>query len=357
MTDLLYSDVEEELRASVRSLLAARCSPAAVRARIETDETYDRALWRTLATELGLAALIIPEALGGAGASYREAAVVIEELGRAVAPVPYLGSAIVATTALLAAGGDALLPAVATGALVAALAVPYSASGCGFAVTADGGRLTGVVTSVADALPADLLLVPTEAGLYLVDATEVTVAPVVSLDMTRQLADLTFADAPGRLIADAPTGVVAVRAALTAGAAMLASEQYGLASWCLETTVDYLKNRYQFGRPVGSFQALKHRLADIWVDVTQARAVARYAADCAATADVDLPVAAAVAQAFNGPIAVRAAEECLQLHGGIGFTWEHPIHLYLKRAKASSIGFGTAAAHRAALGPLVGLDL
>jgi alkylation response protein AidB-like acyl-CoA dehydrogenase len=149
--------------------------------------------------------------------------------------------------------------------------------------------------------------------------------------------------------------VAAVTRALTVGAALLASEQYGVASWCLDETVDYMKTRYQFGRPIGSFQALKHRLADVWVDVTQARAVARYAADCAATEDADLPVAAAVAQAFNSGVAVRTAEECLQLHGGIGFTWEHPIHLYLKRAKSTSIAFGTAAAHRVALADLVNL--
>ena len=143
--------------------------------------------------------------------------------------------------------------------------------------------------------------------------------------------------------------------ALTVGAALLASEQLGVASWCLDETVDYLKTRYQFGRQIGSFQALKHRIADVWVDVTQARAVARYAADCAATDDPDLPVAVAVAQAFNSGVAVRTAEECLQLHGGIGFTWEHPIHLYLKRAKTTSIAFGTAAAHRETLGTLVNL--
>ncbi len=355
MTDLLYSDVEDELRASVRALLASRSPQARVRERIETDDTYDLALWRTLATELGLAALIIPEALGGAGASYREAAVVMEELGRAVAPVPYLGSAIVATTALLSVGSDPLLAELADGIAIAALAVPFPATDVVYTVKADGDRLSGTVTSVADAVPADVLLVPTEAGLFAVDASDAAVVRVVSLDMTRQLVDITFDQAPGRLIADAAAGAEAVRNALMAGAALLASEQLGIASWCLDETVDYLKNRYQFGRQVGSFQALKHRLADIWVDVTQARAVARYAADCAASADPDLPVAAAVAQAFNSGVAVRTAEECLQLHGGIGFTWEHPIHLYLKRAKADSIAYGTAARHRSDLATLINL--
>jgi alkylation response protein AidB-like acyl-CoA dehydrogenase len=357
VTDLLYSDVEEELRASVRSLLTARSSGASVRARTETAETYDRALWKTLASDLGLAALIIPEDLGGAGASYREAAVVVEELGRAVAPVPFLGSAIVATTALLAAGGaeaGSLLARLASGEVTAALAVPLPTAPFAtpvFTVKAGGDRLSGTVTSVADALIADTLLVPTEAGLYAVNAADATVTAVVSLDMTRQLADITFDGVAGTLIGSSDV----VRVALQAGAALLASEQFGLATWCVETTVDYMKNRYQFGRKIGSFQALKHRIADVWVEVTQARAVARYAAECAAVGDPDLPVAVAVAQAFNGPMAVRTAEECLQLHGGIGFTWEHPLHLYLKRAKSASIAYGTAGAYRAELGDLVNL--
>jgi alkylation response protein AidB-like acyl-CoA dehydrogenase len=136
---------------------------------------------------------------------------------------------------------------------------------------------------------------------------------------------------------------------------MLASEQLGVATWCLETTVDYLKTRYQFGRLIGSYQALKHRVADLYVDISQARAVARYAAACAADGDADLPVAVAVAQAFNPLVAVRATEECMQLHGGIGFTWEYPVHLYMKRAKSTAIAFGSAAAHRAALAELVNL--
>ncbi|MDT4938040.1 MAG: hypothetical protein QOG80_1711, partial [Pseudonocardiales bacterium] len=137
--------------------------------------------------------------------------------------------------------------------------------------------------------------------------------------------------------------------------ALLASEQLGLAQRCLDMIVDHLKTRYQFGRQIGSFQALKHRAADLWVAISQARAVARYAAGCVADHDADAPVAVALAQAYCSPVAVRAAEECVQLHGGIGFTWEHPTHLYLKRAKADAILFGTARRHRARLGELVGL--
>ncbi len=376
MSDLLYSEDEEALRGSVRSLLAARSPLPAVLRRAESAEPYDMDLWRALAVEVGVAGLLVPEHLGGAGASAREVAVVCEELGRAAAPVPFLGSAVVATTALLGclpaegetepAAGDSpadpeiaakLLAELARGERTAVLVVSF-ASRSGGAVTVSGGRITGTVTSVADALTADVLLVLTEDGLYVVEATDpgVTVTPVVSLDQTRQLCDVTLDAAAGRLVAVRATGSAAVSGALLAGAALLASEQLGLAEWCLSTTVDYLKTRRQFGRIIGGYQALKHRIADVWVEVTQARAVARYAAACLADGDPDLPVAAALAQAFVGPVAVRTAEECLQLHGGIGFTWEYPIHLYLKRAKADSIAFGTAAANRAALAPLVDLD-
>ncbi len=376
MSDLLYSEVEEALRGSVRSLLAARSPLPAVLRRAESAEPYDMDLWRALAVEVGVAGLLVPEHLGGAGASAREVAVVLEELGRAVAPVPFLGSAVVATTALLgclspdqdgSGGGDSpadpeiaakLLAELARGERTAVLVVSFaSRSGGGVAVAASGGRLTGTVTSVADALTADVLLVLTEDGLYVVDATDpgVTVTPVVSLDQTRQMCDVTLDGVAGRLVAVRATASAAVSDALVAGAALLASEQLGLALWCLETTVDYLKTRRQFGRIIGGYQALKHRIADVWVEVTQARAVARYAAVCLADGDPDLAVAAALAQAFVGPVAVRTAEECLQLHGGIGFTWEYPIHQYLKRAKADSIAFGTAAANRALLASLVDL--
>src|SRR5208282_1284540 len=190
-----------------------------------------------------------------------------------------------------------------------------------------GYRLTGSVAGVADALPADVLIVPADGvpyGLYAVRAAEARMTPVVSLDMTRQLADLTFDNVPGRRVVTGAAAEGAVAAALTAGAAMLAAEQLGAAERCLEITVAYLKERRQFARPVGSFQALKHRAADLWVGVTQARAAARYAAACLAAGDPDTPVAVALAKAACSDIAVRAAQECVQLHGGIGFTWEHP---------------------------------
>ncbi len=348
---LLYTTDEEDLRASLRAMLAVRAPSPEVLARTGTAQPYDDVLWRILAVDMGLAGLAVPEVLGGAGASLREVAVVLEELGRVVAPVPYLGSVVVATTALLSCGEQDLVRQLASGARRAALAVPFSTMPGALAATVTGPELAGTVTSVADALGADDLLVYAGTGLYIVDCSDpgVTLDPVVSLDGTRALCDITFSGVRGRLIAQREEADIAVARALLAGAALLASEQVGVAQWCLDSTVDYLKTRYQFGRPLGSFQALKHRLADVWVALTQARAVARYAAGTVAAGDYEAGLAAALAQAYCGPVALTAAQECIQLHGGIGFTWEHPAHLYLKRARSAANAFGSADQHRAAL--------
>jgi alkylation response protein AidB-like acyl-CoA dehydrogenase len=340
---LLYSEVEEELRSSVRGLLADRCPPAAVLKRIES-EPYDLDLWKTLAGEIGVAGLLIPEELGGAGASASEVAVVLEELGRTVAPVPFFTSSVLATQALLPTR-DALLGELAEGRRTAALAVSFAASPYaperGSSVTVDGGgRLSGTVTGVAGAEVADVLLVPVGGDLYAVEGASVEVGP--SLDLTRPVATVTFAKAQGRRV-----GGCDLAAVLRFGAGLLASEQLGVAEWCLETTLAYVKERHQFARPVGSFQSIKHRLADLWLHVVRARAAARNAVADASSISV------AVAQSWNAGVAVHAAEEALQLHGGIGMTWEHPVHLYLKRAKATEIALGTPGDHREALASLV----
>jgi len=372
--DLLYSDAERALSEALASLLADQGGFDKTLARIESARVYDDKLWQAVGADLGCAGLLIPERDGGAGASYREAAAAAEVLGSFVAPVPFLGSAVVATTALLSVSsqGD-LLAKMADGSMTTALAVPFAtAPGAAYptSVRVAGARpgdaakavarLRGMVAGVADALPAGVLLVPADGvpqALYLVDmaAEGVAKAPVTSLDMTRQLCDLSFDDVPATLIASGPSATRALDAALAAGAGILAAEQTGLAQRCLDMTVAYVKERKQFARPVGSFQGLKHRLADLWVSVTQARAASRYAAACLATGSADAPVAVALAKAYCSEVAVQAAQECVQMHGGIGFTWEHPAHLFLKRAKADSIAFGTADAHRAALASLVNL--
>src|SRR5580704_4641008 len=428
--DLLYSETERDLAAALSDLLADRAAPADVIARTERTEAYDVKLWRTVAAEIGIAGLLIPEALGGAGASYRELAAAAEQFGAFAAPIPYLGSAAIATAALLsaarstaaaddrpaaaaaddqggfgsaasgpaaalraaqlraaahapAAGATAgtraapvspaagLLRRLADGSLTAALAVttatrsgtPFPAlarvAGRGYA---DSGtvKLTGAIPAVTDALPADVLLVPADgvpSALYLVEATAPGVhrTPLVSLDMTRQLCDITLDNAPARQVAVGAAAEAAVSAGLAAGAGILAAEQLGLAQRCLDLTITYVRERRQFARQIGSFQAIKHRLADLWTTITLARAASRYAAACLADDDQDTPVAIALAKSACCEAAVSAAQECVQLHGGIGFTWEHPAHLYLKRAKAASVANGTPGAHRAALAALVNL--
>lgn len=350
--DMLPTEIEADLRSTVRGLLADRLDTSALNAQYDGNRAAVAPLWRALAVDLGLAGLLVPEGQGGAGASAREAAAVLEELGRAVAPVPFLTSAVLATTVLLDSGSP-LLAELASGERTAALVVPWSTAPDGPIPTAAAGH---AVTSVAGALEADTLLVPVAAGgrttLHAVPVEEAELTPVTSLDMTRQLADVRLDDLGDVLLEDAEA---AIRRGLTAAAALLASEQVGVARWCLEETTAYLKVRTQFGRPLGGFQALKHRLADLYADVESGSAAATYAAAVLAEGDADQPVATALAASFCGDLAVRAAEEALQLHGGIGMTWEHPTHLRLKRAKADQIALGTPGAHRARLADLVNL--
>ncbi|RII09670.1 Acyl-CoA dehydrogenase [Streptomyces sp. YIM 130001] len=371
--DLLYSETEDELRSALRGLLADRCDPASVIARTETDEPYDPALWKALGADMGLAGLLVPEELGGQGATHREAAVVLEELGRSVAPVPYLTSAVIATEVLLSGGtkGGAadqglgevaaeLLTELAAGRRIAVLALPWTtAPGARIAgVRQQGGRLHGRITGVADAVAADTLLIPADGALYAVEtgAEGVTVTAQTVLDPTRPTAVVELNGAPARVIADGEqVSELAVRTGLSAGAGLLASEQLGLADWCLTETVSHTRERHQFNRPVGSFQALKHRMAELWLEVVNSRAAARNAADALATAGDERALAVSLAQSYCAPVAVRVAEEALQLHGGIGMTWEHPVHLYLKRAKSDSLALGSAGHHRDVIAGLVNL--
>ncbi|HET6354304.1 acyl-CoA dehydrogenase family protein [Streptomyces sp.] len=356
MTDLLYSEAEDDLRAAVRSLLTDRNDTASVLARAEAGAPYDPGLWKALAGDMGAAGLLVPEKLGGQGASHREAAVVLEELGRAVAPAPYLTSSVIATETLLGLDVDSaevaeLIRELAAGRKTAVLAVPLSASPHG-PLPAGASRITGV----ADAAVADVVLVPRSDGLYAVERANVTVEALTPLDLTRPLCAVTVGDtADGTRLADAATGERAVRRGLLAGAGLLASEQLGLAEWCLEETVRHTRERHQFNRPIGSFQALKHRMAQLWLEVVSARAAARNAADALATDSPEAALAVAVAQAYSSRVAVHAAEECVQLHAGIGMTWEHPAHLYLKRAKSDEIALGTPGRHKEKLAELVDL--
>ena len=384
-TDLLYTEDEELLRATVRALLADRVDPAELTRSAEYDlSAVTGPLWTRMSEELGITTMHLPEDLGGAGAGPREVAVVLEELGRTIAPVPYLGSAVLATTALLATGNgpEGMAKHLGQGSTHATLVIAVTTDPAApFAdqVRVDGnGRLNGRVRAVVDAEGAGLYVVPAVdpdglPGLYAVPSTTpgISIGTRVSLDLTRPVADVVLDDTEaGQCIASADTAVRAVQAAMTTGAGLLASEQLGIAEWCLTTTVSYLGQRRQFGRLLGSYQGLKHRLADLWVEIGGARAAARSAAALLATAgpcmeaftgtaDPDLrreiDIAVALAQYQCSTVAVRAAEEALQMHGGIGMTWELPLHLYLKRAKADQLAFGSPGRHLARLGELVDL--
>ncbi|SFC72199.1 Acyl-CoA dehydrogenase [Nocardioides terrae] len=361
---LLDTDDDRDLRATVAGYLAARCPSTAVAAVYDGDRSVVAPLWRGLATELGLAGLLVPESYAGAGATPRDAAVVLEELGRSVAPVPFLTSSVIAATTLAHASTDAgrsLLADLAEGGRTVALVVPLTtAFDADVPVVQGHGQVH--VRSVAGALDADTLLVPVAAGdgieLHAVPAGDARIEPVVSLDMSRELADVTVDPTAGTVAVegDAAAGV---RAGLLAGTTLLASEQVGIAQWCLQATVGHLQERRQFGRVVGGFQALKHRLADLYTAVEGASATARFAA-AALAADPhgeEARIAAHTAAAWCSDVAVLAAEEAVQLHGGIGMTWEHPAHLYLKRAKADQLALGLPGHHRARLGELVGLTV
>ncbi len=361
--DLLADDVEDDLRTSLRRLLLGLATPERVASTFDGDHALGGEVWAALG-DLGLVGLLVPERCGGAGAGAREAAAVLHELGRHAAPAPYLSSAVVATTVLDRLGADDLLTELGTG-LVAALAVPVTAHRAEQAVALEGhqdGTVSGAVRSVvgvAGGAPAGLLLVPVDGpdGPALVavrtDDPGVHVDDVVSLDMTAPLADLRLDRAAGTpLPGDARD---AVGRGLATGATLVASDLAGVATWSLATTVAYLGERRQFGRVVGGYQALKHRLADLYAEVEQATAAARYAAAALAADHPEAAVAGAVAKSWCSEVAVRAAEEAVQLHGGLGMTWEHPCHLHLKRAKAGASTLGSPAAHRDDLALLVDL--
>jgi alkylation response protein AidB-like acyl-CoA dehydrogenase len=367
------SDEQQLLRDTVRDALSKRATSARVREVMMTDEAVDADGWRELA-ELGLVGLLIPEADGGSGAGVVEAAVIAEELGRVLLPVPFLSSAILGTTAVLeAATADqraAVLPGVAAGTTVLALAhldpAGRLAADPGVRAVRDGDDwvLDGTAGFVLDGLAADTLVTAaaTDEGieLFLVpaDADGLARDRVAVLDLTRPMATVRYA---GVRIAEADRlaggdPVTALHRALSTGAAVLANEQVGGAQYCLASATAYAKDRIQFGRAIGSFQAVKHTLAETLVRVESARSAAYHAARALAAEDRDeVAVAVPLAAAYAAEVYETASADALQIFGGIGFTWEHDIHLYFKRAKASKLLLGSPRHHRQLLGDVLGL--
>ncbi|MEH1126413.1 acyl-CoA dehydrogenase family protein [Micromonospora sp. CPCC 206061] len=281
--------------------------------------------WPRLCGEIGAAGLAVPERFGGAGASLVEAHLVLEELGRGLTPSPFLGSAVLAAQALLATDADAacarLLPGIADGSRIAALVLDPGAT------VTRGNRLHGTVHHVLDGDSADVLLVAVSNGLYEVDTGVVSRTHTPALDLTRRLATVELRGAPGRLLGPCQPDLLRDIAAVA-----LSAEQVGAASRALELTVEYTKTRVQFGRPIGAFQALQHRLADLYVLVESARSASYAAVDAIVAVAPDRAELAAVAAVHCTETLERVAAEMIQMHGGIGITWEHDAHRYFKRA-------------------------
>ncbi|MFA1539029.1 acyl-CoA dehydrogenase family protein [Actinomadura monticuli] len=356
---LVVTEEQRELRDALRRFFADRSPAAEVRRLMETAEGYDPKMWAQMAEQLGLQGLAIAEEHGGAGFGVRELAVVFEEMGRAAVCAPFLATITAAAALEAGEGGHDLLPGIADGSVIATLAVAEDGGswepGDVRAVFEDG-VLRGGKSFVLDGHIADLVLVAARGedgvGVYAVEeASRLTRSLMPTLDQTRKLARVEFDGVPARRVG----GADALRRALDVAAVALAAEQLGGAQRTLDMTVEYAKVRHQFGRPIGSFQAIKHRCADMFVLVESARSAVLNAAGAADESPGELPAAAALAKAYCSDAFFHTAGEAIQLHGGIGFTWEHDAHLYFKRAQGSRQLFGAPDRHRERLAALAGL--
>jgi len=358
-----------ELRDMVRGFLDRKAPEADVRATMESDLDRDPAIWQQMATQLGLQGLLVPEELGGQGTTFVEVGVVLEELGRSLLPGPYLSSAVLAVSALLEAGDASasadLLPGLAEGTTIGTVAFSQGLSGrpgestVQAAGSGEKWQLDGTVDIVLDGQAADLLLVvaPADGGLGLFavtsEATGVERTPLDLLDQARGASSISFsgtvarrvggeyAEAEARLLSLAAIGIVC--------------ELAGASQRILEMAVDYAKLREQFGTPIGSFQAVKHLCTEMFVTAESATSVGRFAARSVVDDPAEHAHVASIAKAYAGEACSRAAEQNIQVHGGIGFTWEHPAHLYLRKIKSGELLFGSSAQHRERLATMLGL--
>lgn len=363
-----FSPEHDGLRSAVRDFLADKSPEAEVRRLMDTTDGYDPAVWRQMAQQLGLQGLIVPEEFGGAGFGYVELLVVLEEMGRALLCAPYFSTVALAANLLLALGDKAAqadyLPGIADGSLIATVALS-EASGrwdeAGIAATAaragDQWALTGEKMYVLDGHTAGLVLAAArtpggvsvfavEAGAASSGAAGVTATPLKVMDQTRKQARLTFDGAPARLVGTEGGAWPALSRMLDLAAVALAAEQVGGAQQVLDTAVAYARERVQYGREIGSYQAIKHKLADLLVEVESARSAAYYAAWAVAGDSDEVPAVASLAKSLCSEAYFHAAQDNIQVHGGIGFTWEHSAHLYFKRAKSSEVLFGDPSYHR-----------
>ena len=358
-----FSTEQEEFRGNLRRLFAERSPSKEVRRLMETEAGWDRAAWHKLNGEQGLTALRIPEAYGGSGFGFGELGIVLEEMGRALVCAPYFATAVLATGAILNAGSEAdkqaLLPGIAAGDTIATLAWveddgKWDGSTCTLAATASGGgfRLDGHKSYVLDGHTADLIVVlaRTEQGLSLftVDGTAagLTRRALKTMDWTRKLARLEFKGVEAKLLGAEGGAAAPLERTLVEAAACLANEMAGVAERLREDALAYSKLRVQFGRAIASFQSMKHKAADMLVDVELAKSAAYYAAAALDDGDNDADAVASLAKALASESCLQTAIHAIQIHGGIGFTWDNDTHLWFKRAKSSEVMLGDAHHHR-----------
>ncbi|MFN8017663.1 MAG: acyl-CoA dehydrogenase family protein [Acidimicrobiales bacterium] len=367
-----FNEEQEELRKTVRQFLEAKSPESAVREQMDTEAGFDAAVWSQMGEQMGLQGLIVPEEFGGSGYGYIELIVVLEEMGRALLCAPFFSTVVLAGNTLIHSGDEAAkaahLPGIAAGETIATLAFTEENGRwdeAGITATAtqegDGWAINGTKMYVLDGHTANLLIVAarTSAGVSLFavdgDAAGLTRTPLATMDQTRKQAKVELANTPGTLIGTDGEGWATLERVLDLAAVGLAAEQVGGAQFVLEMAVQYAKDRVQFGRPIGSFQAIKHKCADMLLEVESAKSAAYYAGWAASELNDELPSVASLAKAYCSEAYFHAAAENIQIHGGIGFTWEHPAHLYFKRAKSSELLFGDPTYHRELLAQRIGI--
>lgn len=361
------------LRSTIRAFLAAHMPEEAVRDAASTMAGFDPTTWRIVADELQLCSLAVPEEFGGAGYSFAEVCIALEEFGNSLACLPYFSSTVLATSLLLHPAADPpgseWLPQLAGGSLRATVAwiddAPPTTTDPAAVATARlserGWRLDGVKTFVLDGSTADLVIVtahtPRGLSLFTVDGKAESLArePLSTMDATRKQSRIRLRNTPGTLVGSEGDATDALRWMLNVASVGLAAEQVGGTQRCLDMSVSYAKNRHQFGRPIGAFQSIQHLCADMLIRTECARSAMLHGVLTATENVDDLPISASLAKSFCSDAFVFAAESNIQVHGAIGFTWEHPAHLYYKRAKSSQIMLGTPQQHRERLAEKIGV--
>ncbi len=375
--DFAFSAEQDEFRDTLRRFLEEKSPSSEVRRLMETREGFDRGVWKQMAGELGLQGLHIPESYGGQGFGFLELGIVQEEMGRVLFCAPYLSTVCLAASAILNAGSEAqkkaLLPSLASGELLATLALiepggDWEPGSIRLVARPDGDgfRLTGCKTFVTDGHTADLIVVAARLegtlgrdGITLLtlrsEAQGLSALPLDMLDLTRKQARLELRDVRAEALGEVGAAAAALERTLDQGCVLLAAESAGGAARCLEAAVDYAKQRVQFGRPIGSFQAIKHKCAEVLLEVESAKSVVYWASWVAEERGEELAQAASVAKSLSGDGYLRAAAENVQIHGGIGVTWEADPQLYLKRAKTNEELLGNPGYHRARLVTALGV--